>query len=352
MGIRLCAVACLALVAAGTASAQDQSSRIFDMFTGRFHCGQRWTDFEFRMTAVTGPLGMEDPDGGVNGSFTFHYHRSITDIQGAGYRLAGSYDPKTGRFHLEPKPWPEPHPAALKAIGIEGTFDAATRKMTAKMLSDQCDSVEMVPRGVTLPPLPASALPQPMARDTKRIEMYLAPSNVTNYLDVAANNPDFEYLVTAWFDPPDTLRDLEPIDDSVEQMKKDKFMCLGSQHVVWDASGMKGTAPDKVNITERFVVECMGDCKGVFYRPYVGAQVTHFGLTAPLPTMQIKSVFAGGTAFKWNLSRTSKSQPPPEIYIHHWTPLAGFGPFDAAPAEVARRQAAAPPCKAPKTNNK
>jgi hypothetical protein len=34
-----------------------------------------------------------------------------------------------------------PHPAALEAIGIEGMFDAETRKMNAKMLSGKmrCD---------------------------------------------------------------------------------------------------------------------------------------------------------------------------------------------------------------------
>ena len=224
--------------------------------------------------------------------------------------------------------------------------------MNAKMLSSKCDAVELVPRGVTLPPLPAGALPPAPARDPKRIEMLLGPSNVTNYLDMASNSPDFEYLVTAWYDPPDTLHDGAPIDESVEHMKKEKFGCVGSQHVTWDAGGLKGTAPDRVTLTERYVVECLGDCKSVFYRPYIGALVTHFGLTEPLPTMQIKSVFLGGTPFRWNFSRTNKSQPPPEIYIHRWKPLAGFGPFDARPAEVARQQAEAPPCKAPPANKR
>ena len=102
--------------------------------------------------------------------------------------------------------------------------------MTAKMLSDKCDAVEMVPRGVTLPPLPAGASPAAPARDPKRIEMLLGPTNVTNYLDAGPNTPGFEYLVTAWYDPPDTLRDGTPIDDSVAGMKKEKFACVGSQH--------------------------------------------------------------------------------------------------------------------------
>jgi len=37
----------------------------------------------------------------------------------------------------------------------------------------------------------------------------------------------------------------------------------------------------------------------------------------------------------------------PEIYFHRWQPLVGFGPFDPVPAEIARRQAAMPSCKAP-----
>jgi len=182
--------------------------------------------------------------------------------------------------------------------------------------------------------------------------MLLAPTNVTNYLDVSANSPDFEYLVTAWYDPPDTLRDAEPIDESVAGMKKEKFACVGSQHVTWDASGLKGTAPDQVTLAERYVIECVGDCKGVFYRPYAGAQVIHFGLTQPLPTMQIKSVFLGGTAFRWKFARTGNSQPPPEIYVHHWKPLTGAGPFDGRPADIARQQAEAPPCKAPQANKR
>ena len=40
------------------ASAQDRSNRIFDQFTGRYHCGGRWTEFQFKIVPVTGPLGI------------------------------------------------------------------------------------------------------------------------------------------------------------------------------------------------------------------------------------------------------------------------------------------------------
>jgi hypothetical protein len=330
------------------ASAQDR--RKFDQFTGRYHCSGRWINFQFKMSPLTGPLGMEEPGGGVTGAITYYFHRSITKTDGAGYRLTGSWDPISGRFHLDPKPWTAPHPTALEAFGIEGAVDPETRKITAKMLTDKCDAVELVPPGVTLSPLPDASLTAGPPLDSKRVEMRLIPTNVTNDLDVSVQFPGFEYLVSAWYDPPDTFHDGEPIDESAAIMKNDKFACAGSQHVAWDAAGLKGSAPDRVTITERYVIQCVGNCKGVSYRPDAGANVIHFGLTQPLPTMQIKTVWFGGNAFRWNFSRTANGQPPPEIYIHRWKPLAGFGPFDGRPADIARQQAEAPPCKAPQSS--
>jgi len=350
MRLRPAIVFCLFLLPAMPASAQDHSYRIFNTFTGRFHCSGQWRDFQLHMAPVSGPLGIVDDENELTASITFYFYRSVTSLDGASYKLAGRRDLKTGRFHLEPKEWYGSHPAVFEMIGIEGTFDAETQKMTAKMLRDKCDAVEVAGPGGKLSPLPSQPAPpaSAVAANNARPEKLVAPSNVTNYLDVAAYNPDFEYWVTAWSDPPGAVHEGEPIDEAVDQMKKEKWACVGSQRVTWDASGTKGTAPDRVGITERYIVECVGDCKGVFYRPYVGANVTHFGLSAPLPMMQIKSVFFGGTTFRWNFSRTNRTQPPPEVYVHRWTPLVGFGPFDPRPAEVARRIAAAPPCRSPK----
>jgi len=316
-------------------------------FTGRYHCGGLWRDFEFRVTPAMGLLGVVDPDEGVTATFKLNFRRSITSTDSASYRLKGTFDDKTGHFRFEPLEWAGAHPAVLETIGIEGTFDAKAHKASAHMLSNKCDVLEMVPQGETLPPLPPETSARTPGRDPKRPETLLGMTNVTNYLDVAAHSSDFEYLVTAWYDSPGTIHETSAIDESVAGMKKEKFACGGSQHVTWDATGTKGTAPDRVGVTERYVIECVGDCKGVFYSPFVGAQVIHFGLMQPLPTMQIKSVFLGGTTFKWNFSRTNPSQPPPEIYVHRWVPLVGFGPMDPGPAEIARRIAAAPPCKAP-----
>jgi hypothetical protein len=349
MQVRPALALCLLLFPLFPASSQDNhSNRIFETIVGRFHCDGEWRDFNLHLRPVTGPLGIsEDDEPGLTGALTFYFHRSVTSLDGATYKVAGTRDVKTGHFRLEPKEWSGQHPASLAMYGMEGTFDAETRKITAKMLSDKCDAVDFAGPGGKLPPLPAQPGPIVPAGNSKRPEMQVTPSNVTNYLDPAAYSPDFDYVETRTYDPPGTVHEGDPIEEENARMKKEKWVCGDTQRVNWDANG-KGTASARVNITERYVIECVGNCKGVTYRPWVGANVTHFGLSWPLPTMQIKSVWFGGTNFSWKVSRTNNSQPPAEVYVHHWLPLTGFGPMDPVPAEIERRQAAAPPCRAPK----
>ena len=123
--------------------AQNNQSLVSERFTGRYHCGGAWRDFEFFASPVMGLLGVVDPDEGVTASINMSFH-SFNGIETTGYRLKGTYDEKTGRFHFEPEPWVSHHPAVYEALGIEGTFDAQTGKITARMLNDKCDTVEMV----------------------------------------------------------------------------------------------------------------------------------------------------------------------------------------------------------------
>ena len=334
-------------VALAPVFAQSSASLVGKRFTGRYHCGVGWRDFEFATFPAMGLLGVVDPDEGVTASINMSFHSS-NGIETTGYRLKGTYDEKTGRFHFAPEPWTTHHPAVFETLGIEGSFDAQTGKISARMLSDKCDRVEMVARGEKLPPLPDQppALVAPF--DRKRPETLRGPTNVTNYLDPASFSPDFEYLVPAWYDPPGTVHESEPVDEVRDQMKKENFVCVGSSRVSWDSSGTQGKASaQQPGLIARSVIECVGDCKGLFYRPMVASAV-HLGLTKPLPTMQIKGSFGGPLNFQWKFSRTNKSQPPPDVYVHQWVPLTGFGPFDPGPAEISRRMAAAPPCKAPR----
>jgi hypothetical protein len=334
-------------------SAQNPADSIAGAYNGRYHCGQ-WSDLYMQISRVShaeviGPLTFEKPgDQGndITATVNIYFHRSIAKSGMASYSMTGTYDAKTGSLHVDPKDWRGAHPAGLQMLGLDGARDPATHWLKGKVLNANCDTFELAPPGVAVPPLPVP--PAAANPNSVRPEKRLNPTNVTQYLDVAAYSPDFEYWVTAWSDLPGTVHDGEPIDESIADMKGDKFACAGSQHVTWDASGTKGTAPDRVGITERFVVECVGDCKGVTYRPYIGANVTHFGLSAPLPTFQIKSVWAGGTSFRWNFSRIRNTQPPPEIYVHRWTPTTGFGPFDRVHTDA---ELTGPGCRAPRTGN-
>lgn len=349
MWVRPALALCLGCVWVLPAPAQENHpNKIFETIVGRFHCDGEWRDFNLHLQLVAGPLGIADEDEpNLIGVLSFYFHRSVTSLDGATYKVMGTRDVKRAHFRVEPKEWSGQHPASLVMYGMEGTYDEAAHKFMGKMLSDRCDAVEFAGPGGKLPPLPAQPGPVIPSGGSKRPELQVTPSNVTNYLDPAAYSPDFDYVVTAEFDPAGTVHEGEPIDEENARMKKEKWVCGDSQHVTWDANG-KGAAPARVNITERYVIECVGNCKGVTYRPWVGANVTHFGLSWPLPTLQIKSVWFGGTNFSWRVSRPTNAQPAPEVYVHHWLPLTGFGPADPVPAEIERRQASAPPCRAPK----
>jgi len=345
---RLMTAACLAFIAACCARAQDPALQFFITFSGRYHCAGNWIDFQLTNHALSGPLGMDDPDAGLVSVMNLVIHRSITQIDTAAYKLTGPYDRKTGQFRLTPKEWSTSrHPPGLDMIGMEGRYDFASHQITAKMLSDQCDAVEFALPGKSLPPIPQAGPPATAGLDRRRPEMRVAPSNVTNDLLPNPKRPLFEYLVTRWYDPPSTMHYGDSVDEENEAFGKENWACSDTVPVRWDASGTKGTATDHVSVNERYVLECLGDCKGLYYQPTVSASVTHWGLSFPLPTIQLKAVNLGGATVYWSFARITQG-PAPQIYIHHWVPLTGKGPFDPGPEELARQKAAAPPCKGPR----
>ena len=60
---------------------------------------------------------------------------------------------------------------------------------------------------------------------------------------------------------PDRAREAEPIDDVIDWLKSQDFSCLGTQHVGWNADGTQGTASDRNDVRERYVIECDGNCQ-------------------------------------------------------------------------------------------
>ena len=104
--------------------------------------------------------------------------------------------------------------------------------------------------------------------------MRVMPSNITNDLLPNPSKPLFEYLVTRSYDPPATMHYGDPIDEENAAFSKENWVCADTVPVAWDAGGVKGTGRSHVGVTERYVLECIGDRKGLFYQPTVSATVT------------------------------------------------------------------------------
>jgi len=281
-------------------SAGARAASIAGTYSGRYQCG-RWNTVELKIS--------ESGGGRISGVFTFPL-ASMGMPGAASYALNGQYNDRSGRVLLQPHHWVGPQPPGFPMVGMDGTFDATSRRLSGKMMDFTCGAFELAPgaSGAAISqtvPVPAPVLP-PERRN--------AASNV-----VEAWMGTFEYLDAAMSDGLGPVRESEPIDDAFDRLSSEKLSCIGTTRVSWDGSGTKGTAADRVNVTERFVIECNGDCRGVRYSPQVSAAVVHFGLTSPAPMMQIKTTWASGTAFRWQFTRPAGAQPPPEIFLHKWT---------------------------------
>jgi hypothetical protein len=282
-------------------------------YSGRYLC-QQWRTLDLQI----GDTG----NGGISGVFTFPFG----DGSMGSYSLTGQYDARTGRFHLEPQRRIDRKPVGYNMVGLDGAFDPASRRLTGKIASPNCSSFELSASG------PPRFQPPPAAPAIVPPERRRMVTNVTNFADNG-----FEYWDSAMSDPQGTPRESEPIDDVIDWLRKQKFSCVGTRHVSWDASGTKGAVSDQISVRERFVIECDGNCKGVRYTPFVGAITFHFGLTQPVPVLEIKGVWFGGTQFRWDFTRPGGSGPPPDVYVHRWT----SSPFNSGGN-----------CRAPKANNK
>jgi hypothetical protein len=138
-----------------------------------------------------------------------------------------------------------------------------------------------------------------------------ASTNVTGYMT------DFEYVDADMLHGGTGPRESDPIDDANESLKRDGFSCLRSVHVSWN--GAKGSAQDHVSVHSRFAIECTGDCRGVRYLPRVPATIFLFGTSRPVPIVDIKATWFGGSNFVWQFTRPSGAEPEPDVYIHQWT---------------------------------
>jgi hypothetical protein len=323
---RLVTMLCLVLTAAcatpmravGPTSAANPApaaSGIAGSYSGRYQCGD-WNLLD---------LALSDQGAGrLSAVFTFPLQ------QGGGtgsYAMTGQYDERAGTFLLTPQRWVRRPPPGYSMVPMEGRYDPATRRLTGKIGNFGCGAFELAQAGGTpLPPLPAGSRVTPAHAANPALRVQPTVQGV-EYWDASMAADGSGKRVP---------RESEPIDDVIDWLKAQKFSCVGSQHVTWNAEGTRATARDRIDVRETYVIECDGDCRGLRYLPMTDASIYYAGRSQPAPVMQMRTTWAGGTFLQWVFTREPGGRPP-DIYVHHWN------------AHSFNRTAG---CKAPRSNNK
>jgi hypothetical protein len=299
------------LLAPESARAQTSTAGIAGSYDGRYQCGE-WSQLNLQLRDLGG--------GRLSAVFTFVVLPRLGSGQGS-FAMTGQYDERTGRVQLAPEKWMH-RPRGYDMVGLDAVFDRASRTLRGKVIDFNCQGFEVAPHGAPLAALPQPQRPVPAERG--RVVF-----NLTNYL-----TGPLEYWDAA-IDSHGKARESDPIDDVIDWLKSQDFSCLGTKHVSWNADGTQGTASDRNDIRERYVIECDGDCHGLRYLPALSATMFHFAATQPVPVMEFKGIWLGGQNFEWRFTHVRTSAPPPDVYVHRWS---------------SQKILSGQPCKAPKQN--
>lgn len=304
-------VMAIGLAAQGRAAA----AAIEGHYVGRYLCqGWNWLDLRIsdagqgRIDAV---FTIQAPGGGATTS----------------YSMTGQYNVGTDVFQLAPVKWIGRPVTGMTMVGMAGRLDQATRQIRGRILeAPSCTTFELAGDGGT--PLP--------------IAPPVVPGSQPQLAAAAPPQPGIEYWDSSMGGAGQTRRETEPIDDVIDWLHGQGFHCLASYHASWNAEGTRAEVSTKISTRARFVVECTGDCKGMQYLPLGGVQSYSFGRNLPLPVMELKSSWFGGTPVQWMLTRPATGTPP-DVYVHQWSPTRfDYGPGCKAPksggASDARRE--------------
>jgi hypothetical protein len=298
------------LILASVATGPACAAGIAASYSGRFQC-REWKAIELTIT---------DQGGGRISAVSTIPFESGGGV--ASYAMTGHYDERAGTFQLTPQRWLGKRPAdGSGMLYLQGRFDPVRRRLTGKIDSLFCGLFELAAAGAA----PLSQLPPgaPVA----------AGQSGNPALHSAPVQWGAEYWDATLSEEKAAVRESEPIDDVIDWLRREKYSCLGSRRVSWDASGTKGSAGDRVDTRARYVIECSGDCRGLRYMPATQAQVYGFGRSKPVPVLEMKGLWFGGTQINWQFQRPAGGAPP-DVYIHQWSATG----FDYGPG-----------CKAPKS---
>lgn len=309
-------LACAALLSVSCSTAptpRAATTTIAGTYSGRYLCNS-WNSADLQI----GEAGR----GRLQAVFTFAVDPRQIFGGSASYELSGQWDAASGTFELTPQRWAGRQPLNVTMGGLQGRFDPATRRLSGKFNAFGCGGFEMVAAGgAPLAPLPSGAPISPTARGPAVATTAPAPAQWgTEYWDAA-------------LDQGRTPRESEPIDDVIDWLKQQRYFCIASRRVSWDSTGTQAATSGKVDMRQRFVIECSGNCKGLRYQILTDGQLYGYGKAQPMPVFQLHTTWFGGTHVTWQFRRAPDG-PPPTLYVHQW---AGSG------------FAYGPGCKAPKS---
>jgi len=288
------------------------AASIAGTYEGRYQC-RDWRALTLQIRDLSG--------GRISATFTFPVNQPGFAGDGS-YSMMGVYDARSGRFQLSPQQWLR-RPPGYNMVGLTGMADSSNGVLRGKVDSFMCGPFELAPQGVALPAVPQPARPSQSQSMTAPVlsqpSGQLPLERQKRVFNLTNNMPQSLEYWDASMDEPSKERESEPIDDVIDWLKSQDFSCLGSKHVAWNAEGTEGTASDRVTVRERYVIECDGNCAGLRYIPLVQATAWHFAATQPVPVMEFKSTWFGGTDIRWKLTRPAGSGKPPDVYIHRWS---------------------------------
>jgi len=321
VSIRLGAILCLVLAAA--CATRVHAAGIGGKYSGRYQCGD-WNALDLAIT--------EEGAGKLSAEFIF-------PVKGGGtgsYSMTGQYDERTGTFLLVPQRWTR-RPAGYQMVGMEGRYDPATKRLTGKIAYVACRAFELVGEGgVPLAALPSGSAVQP-AQPVQPVRPPQVYNSAPNVQPTVQGVEYWDASMAADGSGKRVLREAEPIDDVIDWLKSQKYSCVGTQRIAWNADGTKATAEDRVGTRETYVIECDGDCRGLRYMPMTDASIYAYGRARPVPVLYMRNVARPtGAVLQWIFTREAGGTPP-DIYVHHWNAHS----FNSAGG-----------CKAPKSNNK
>lgn len=116
-----------------------------------------------------------------------------------------------------------------------------------------------------------------------------------------------------------------PVEQVFQWLYDSKFKCLSTTFVSWRAG--EGSAAATQFGTKRFVIDCRGNCRGLRYRVTgrADAQPWHYGLSQPVPVINMKSYGLGTNEFNWVFTNATGGSP--SVRVHAWSSSVGdYGP--------------------------